>query len=110
MASTTTTDSTLRLQIEGMSCASCVGRVEKALRALPGVARAEVNLATEQAAVQAGADAQPPEALVAAVREAGYGVATAEHRLQIEGMTCASCVGRVEKALRRVPGVLDASV
>jgi Cu+-exporting ATPase len=110
MASTTTTDSTLRLQIEGMSCASCVGRVEKALRSLPGVARAEVNLATEQATVQAGADAQPPEALVAAVREAGYGVATAEHRLQIEGMTCASCVGRVEKALRRVPGVLDASV
>ncbi|CAN7197960.1 heavy metal translocating P-type ATPase [Pseudorhodoferax sp. LjRoot39] len=109
MASTTT-DSTLRLQIEGMSCASCVGRVEKALRALPGVAQAEVNLATEQATVRAGADAQPPEALVAAVRQAGYGVATAEHRLQIEGMTCASCVGRVEKALRRVPGVLDASV
>jgi Cu+-exporting ATPase len=107
MASTTTVDSTLRLQIEGMSCASCVGRVEKVLRAVPGVAQAEVNLATEQATVQAGADAQP---LVAAVRQAGYGVATTEHRLQIEGMTCASCVGRVEKALRRVPGVLDASV
>ena len=108
--SSTTTDSPLRLQIEGMSCASCVGRVEKVLRAVPGVAQAEVNLATEQATVQAGADAQPLEALVGAVRQAGYGVATAEHRLQIEGMTCASCVGRVEKALRRVPGVLEASV
>nr|WP_145549256.1 heavy metal translocating P-type ATPase [Variovorax boronicumulans] len=107
MATTTTADSTLHLQIEGMSCASCVGRVEKVLRAVPGVAQAEVNLATEQATVQAGADAQP---LVAAVRQAGYGVATTEHRLQVEGMTCASCVGRVEKALRRVPGVLDASV
>ncbi|RCW65675.1 heavy metal translocating P-type ATPase [Pseudorhodoferax soli] len=110
MASITTTDSTLRLQIEGMSCASCVGRVEKALRAVPGVAQAEVNLATEQATVHAGADAQPLMALVEAVGQAGYGVATAEHRLQIEGMTCASCVGRVEKALRRVPGVIEASV
>ncbi|MFT3718475.1 heavy metal translocating P-type ATPase [Pseudorhodoferax sp.] len=99
----------LRLQIEGMSCASCVGRVEKALRAVPGVGDASVNLATEVASVQgtAGLDAQP---LAEAVRKAGYEVATAHHRLQIEGMSCASCVGRVEKALRRVPGVLDASV
>jgi Cu+-exporting ATPase len=107
MASSTTTPAPLRLQIEGMSCASCVGRVEKALRAVPGVAQADVNLASEQATVPAGADVQ---ALVEAVRQAGYGVAVAEHRLQIEGMSCASCVGRVEKVLRRVPGVLDASV
>ncbi|GHD01427.1 copper-transporting ATPase [Pseudorhodoferax aquiterrae] len=110
MSSPSPSDSTLRLQIEGMSCASCVGRVEKVLRAVPGVARADVNLATEQATVRAGTDVQPLEALVGAVRQAGYGVATTEHRLQIEGMTCASCVGRVEKALRRVPGVLQASV
>jgi Cu+-exporting ATPase len=61
----------IKLPIEGMTCASCVRRVEKALKAVPGVATAEVNLATETASV-ALAEGAAPEALVAAVREAGY--------------------------------------
>ena len=99
----------LNFPIEGMSCASCVGRVEKALAAVPGVASATVNLATESAAValQPGGDV---EALVAAVERAGYSVPHASLDLAIEGMTCASCVGRVERALAAVPGVLEASV
>ncbi len=99
----------LALQITGMSCASCVARVEKALLKVPGVTSVQVNLATERAAVAAapGADVQ---ALAAAVRKAGYDVATTTTTLQVEGMTCASCVGRVEKALRKVPGVLTATV
>ncbi|MCD2516385.1 heavy metal translocating P-type ATPase [Massilia sp. G4R7] len=56
------------LRIAGMTCASCVGRVEKALRAVPGVTDASVNLATEKASVRGG----DPEALLAAVRAAGY--------------------------------------
>jgi Cu+-exporting ATPase len=92
-----------------MTCASCVTRVEKALRRVPGVLEANVNLATESATVAAGADT-PREVLVRAVEEAGYGVPREEVALGIEGMTCASCVGRVEKALRAVPGVLNASV
>ena len=99
----------LQLPIAGMTCASCVMRVEKALKALPGVQRAEVNLATEQAAVavEPGVGAQ---ALVAAVRKAGYEVGTQHVELGVEGMTCASCVARVEKALLKVPGVTSASV
>jgi Cu+-exporting ATPase len=92
-----------------MTCASCVMRVEKALKALPGVENAAVNLATEEATVRAGAPVDT-SVLAEAVRKAGYDVPTQESRLQIGGMTCASCVARVEKALLRVPGVTKASV
>ena len=102
------TDSTLQLGITGMTCASCAGRVEKALRKLDGVEEASVNLATEVASVRA--PGLPLAQLVQAVERAGYGVAADETHLAIEGMTCASCVGRVEKALGKVPGVLSASV
>ncbi len=99
----------LQLQIAGMTCASCVQRVEKVLAAVPGVTQAVVNLATEQATVQA-APTLGTEALVAAVGKAGYEVVTSQATLQIEGMTCASCVARVEKALLKVPGVVAATV
>jgi Cu+-exporting ATPase len=98
-----------KLPIEGMTCASCVLRVEKALKALPGVESAAVNLATEEATVRASA-AVAADALAAAVRKAGYDVPKRRVALQVEGMTCASCVGRVEKALLKVPGVSAASV
>ncbi|UVA78065.1 heavy metal translocating P-type ATPase [Pandoraea commovens] len=99
--------------IEGMTCASCVTRVEKALRRTPGVASASVNLATETAAVEAAADVAPAAllgAVEAAVSDAGYQVAEQSFELAIGGMTCASCAGRVEKALRNVPGVVEANV
>jgi len=99
----------LTLPVEGMTCASCVGRVEQALRAVPGVAHATVNLATERAEV-AFAGEPDLQAVVAAIDRTGYSVGAATTELGIEGMTCASCVGRVERALKRVPGVLDASV
>jgi len=99
----------LRVPIEGMTCASCVGRVERALARLPGVESASVNLATESAEVRAAA--LPDLATVAkAVEDAGYRISTRDVELAIEGMTCASCVARVERALRKVPGVVDASV
>jgi Cu+-exporting ATPase len=97
------------LQITGMTCASCAGRVERVLEKVAGVVRVSVNLATERATVD-GAGALDTAAMVAAVRHAGYGVAVAEHALQIAGMSCASCSGRVEAALRKVPGVLRAEV
>jgi Cu+-exporting ATPase len=97
------------LQITGMTCASCSNRVEKSLRAVPGVTDASVNLATEHAIIHADPSVNA-ETLAAAVRKAGYDIATKETVLQIEGMTCASCVARVEKALLKVPGVSTASV
>ncbi|MFI8135974.1 copper ion binding protein, partial [Pseudomonas aeruginosa] len=98
----------LDLPVSGMTCASCAGRVERALKKVPGVAAASVNLASEQARVQAPADSLP--ALVAAVEQAGYQVPARSLELSIEGMTCASCVGRVERALKKVPGVREVSV
>lgn len=99
----------LRLGIGGMSCASCVSRVEKALRQLAGVVEVSVNLATEEASLKTTSEVQV-SSLATAVRNAGYEVATHSIELQIEGMSCASCVGRVEKALLKIPGVLNASV
>ena len=103
---------TLTLPITGMTCASCVARVEKALARVPGVSASSVNGATEQATVSlaAGSAASTAVLLSDAVQRAGYGLAEQTRDLQIDGMSCASCVGRVEKALRQVPGVLDASV
>ncbi len=101
---------TLDLSIEGMTCASCVGRVERALSAVPGVTGASVNLATERATVQTDG-AVERAALVAAIERSGYAVVPeAPVQLSIEGMTCASCVARVEGALAAVPGVSSASV
>lgn len=98
------------LPIEGMNCASCVGRVEKALQGVPGVEKAQVNLATKRADVTLAAPVEPQE-LVKAIEKAGYEVpALPPVELSVEGMSCASCVGRVEKALRAVPGVLQARV
>ena len=98
------------LSIEGMTCASCVGRVEKALKKVDGVEKAEVNLATEKALIHAS---QPLDRalLIKAVQRAGYDVAAIQPiELSIDGMTCASCVARVEKALKKVSGVEQANV
>ncbi|PVZ82039.1 copper-translocating P-type ATPase [Serratia sp. S1B] len=100
------------LEIEGMTCASCVGRVEKALKKVDGVAEVAVNLATEKAVIHSD-KIVPREDLVHAVERAGYEVRTQPEQLfelNIQGMTCASCVGRVEKALKKVEGVSDATV
>ncbi len=98
-----------RLKVEGMTCSACVGHVERALKAVPGVAGATVNLGTEQADVDF-ADGVDVGTLARAVEDAGYGVTKSEITLSVTGMTCAACVGHVERALRGVPGVLDASV
>lgn len=99
---------TFDLPIAGMTCASCAGRVERALSKVIGATAVSVNLATELARVQAPSDSLP--ALMEAVQQAGYSVPQQTLELSIEGMTCASCVGRVERALTKVPGVKSVSV
>ena len=98
----------LRLGIGGMNCASCVSRVEKAIQKTPGVTEVSVNLATEEASIKVASEVDIA-ALADAVRQAGYEPKIESIQLQIGGMTCASCAGRVEKALLKVPGVLNAS-
>jgi Au+-exporting ATPase len=101
------TETSVTLPIAGMTCASCAGRVERALKAVPGVSSASVNLATETAEVRGIA---PTGVLISAVEKAGYDVPAHAQELAIEGMTCASCVARVERALKAVPGVTVANV
>ncbi|MBO1518936.1 heavy metal translocating P-type ATPase [Oceanisphaera pacifica] len=99
----------LQLSISGMSCASCVRRVEKALLNVPGVAEAKVNLANEKADIEMAADTQV-DALVQAISKIGFNVRDETFELSIIGMSCASCVGRVEKALQQLSGVRVANV
>ena len=98
------------LSVEGMTCAACVGRVERALSATDGVGEASVNLVTERATVRFDPAVTGPAALAEVVEGAGYGVRSEDATLAVGGMTCAACAGRVEKALAAVPGVLGATV
>jgi len=103
------------ITVGGMTCASCVRRVETAILKVPGVIDAAVNPAAEKARVTLLDPAGDPAPVLDAVRRAGYQAAmpdieNSELDLAIEGMTCASCVGRVERALAAVPGVRDVAV
>ena len=97
------------LKIEGMSCASCVGRVEKTLAALDGVSGVSVNLASESAHISVNEPVRLQDA-AQALEELGYPARKARITLSIASMSCASCVGRVDKALADVPGVLFVTV
>lgn len=106
---------TVSLAVEGMTCASCVGSIERALKAVAGVETVSVNLATERANITTDSTV-PRVRLIEAIEKAGYSVpaqmpaATGSVELSVEGMTCASCVGRVERALKAVSGVTNAVV
>jgi Cu+-exporting ATPase len=103
-------EKTLNLPVRGMTCASCVAHVQKALDGVEGVAAANVNLATEKASVVFDPDMVSLGSLVSAVHDTGYEVPTETLTLPIGGMTCASCVAHVQKALSKVPGVTEANV
>jgi Cu+-exporting ATPase len=98
------------LPIKGMTCASCVRRVEKAIQAVDGVLTATVNLATEKATLDYESSKTNTKEIVEAVEEAGYSVPLEEVTIPISGMECASCVRRIEQALSKVEGVVSASV
>jgi Cu+-exporting ATPase len=98
------------LPVDGMTCASCVARVERVLAKLPGVAEAAVNLAAERADVTFDAGAVSPADIAAAIIKTGFQVPAQVKELSIAGMTCASCVARVESVLARLPGVASARV
>ena len=99
----------LSVGVQGMTCASCAARVERALK-IDGVQDVSVNLATEKASVTFDPQKVGVPALLGAVKARGYTPVTAQASLGVEGMTCASCVGRVERALEKTGGVLDAAV
>ena len=101
--------------VAGMTCASCVASVEKALKKVEGVSDARVNFAVEKATVDFDPNFVSREDLEKAVTDAGYKPVSGDYgggsvSLGIGGMTCASCVASVEKALKKVEGVSDARV
>lgn len=103
---------TISFKIEGMTCAACANRVEKALQRLDGVVSAVVNLATEEARVEYRPGQITAAELYAAVERAGYRAVPKIQKLElrIEGMTCAACASRVERSLQAAPGVREAVV
>lgn len=98
------------LQIAGMTCAACAGRIEKGLRRLDGVEAANVNFALEKASVTYDPSRVDREALEQKIADLGYGTVKAEADFRIGGMTCAACAARIEKGLGRMPGVSKAAV
>src|SRR5919112_2516504 len=100
----------ITIPVVGMTCASCVRRVERTLSEKEGVVEASVNFAAEKASVIYDPTTTNTDDLIGALRDAGYGADVRETTFSVTGMTCASCVGRVERALEKVPGVLEASV
>lgn len=102
--------SKLVVKIAGMSCASCAARIEKSLAALDGVQAANVNFAMERLTVEFDARTTSVDAIVRNVKDAGYAVVTQKQEFNIQGMTCAACAARIERAVIKVPGVLKANV
>ncbi|MBB5720834.1 Cu+-exporting ATPase [Loktanella ponticola] len=104
-----TTQTTLTFSVNAMNCASCVGRVEKALQAVDGVSDARVNFASETATLHVDQDFTADHA-TAALDVAGYPAAVQSYRFGLENMSCASCVGRVEKTVLALPAVVSVAV
>ena len=100
----------LDLPITGMSCAACAARIEKGLGSVEGVSQATVNFAAEKATVFFNPSKTDLPHLIDKVKDLGYGARVEKILLPIRGMSCASCVNKVEKALRSVKGVTQASV
>ncbi len=104
-----TAQTTLTFGIDGMSCAGCVRRVETALSGLEGIGNVHVNLATETAQIEADTPSRASD-VVQQLSSAGYPARKGSATLEIGGMSCASCVKRVEAVLMKEPGVLAAEI
>ncbi|MEF8828326.1 MAG: heavy metal translocating P-type ATPase [Haloarcula sp.] len=101
---------TTRLELTGMSCANCAGTIEESVGELDGIASVDANYATDEGSVEYDPDAVSLAEIVAAVRDAGYGVATETVTVGITDMSCANCADTTEEALEGTAGVIEASV
>jgi Cu+-exporting ATPase len=100
----------VELPVKGMSCASCVAKIERAVGRLAGVEEVRVNLATERATVTYEPARLGVPEVAKAIEDLGYEVQLETSTLSVQGMSCASCVAKIERALLAVPGVVSASV
>ena len=98
------------IAITGMTCSACANRIEKGLQRMEGVSTANVNFATEKAAVTFDPEQMQLIDVQDRIRKLGYDVLMEEANLNINGMTCAACSARIEKVLSRMPGIQSATV
>ena len=98
------------IAITGMSCASCAAKIEKGLGVLVGVDKASVNFATEKVSISYDPDSVGPADFIEAIKGLGYGTGATTVTIPIQGMSCASCVAKIEGALGALDGVINASV
>ncbi|MDD4923387.1 MAG: heavy metal translocating P-type ATPase [Dehalococcoidales bacterium] len=98
------------IRINGMSCANCAANIEKNLLKLPGIYQAAVNFASEKAVLEYAPEEIRLSAIIEAITELGFKPVTLKSSFTVSGMSCASCVGRVEKVIMNVPGVVSTSV
>lgn len=101
---------TINFTVDGMTCAACVSRVERALSKVDGVQNVSVNLTTERATVTYDTKATNVAALLKVSSDAGYPARTTVLEINVEGMTCAACVSRVQNRLQKQDGVEKVSV
>jgi Cu+-exporting ATPase len=106
----TTKSEKAHIPITGMTCTTCAATIRKGLAKMPGVKRAEVNFASEKASVEYDPSRVALSKIKNTISQLGYGTATKKSIFPVGGMTCASCVARVEQALSGVPGVISANV
>jgi len=98
------------IHITGMTCTTCATTIEKGLAKTPGVERSNVNFASEKASIEYDPTKVDLAKIKSTISQLGYGAATKKSIFPVGGMTCASCVARVEQALSSVPGVISANV
>jgi Cu+-exporting ATPase len=100
----------VHMPITGMTCSACAGTIEKGLYKIPGVKQAMVNFASEKVTIEYDPAKVELGTFKDLISELGYGIATKKSIFPVTGMTCASCVSHVEKALAGVPGVVSVNV
>jgi len=105
-----TTETKMLIPVTGMTCSACAARIEKALNRAAGVTGAVVNFATEKAEVSWDPHQLDSSGVQQLIKKAGFGIGEELFTLAIQGMTCSACANRIEKVLRRLPGVLEANV
>jgi Cu+-exporting ATPase len=110
MAEKTKKSEKAHIPITGMTCTTCAATISKGLSELPGVKRANVNFASEKASVEYDPSRVDLSRIKNTISQLGYGTAARKSIFPVGGMTCASCVARVEEALSGVPGVISANV
>lgn len=104
------TEKTTTISITGMTCAACANRIEKGLKKTDGVIDANVNLALQKSTIAYDPDRVDRSQLIEKIRALGYDVATKRLEFHVKGMSCAACANRIEKTLKKLDGIEQASV